>query len=101
MKRLLTRPMLGLVLALAMLDAARYSSIGQEKSVRPGINQPFENPDVRKFIGVFEGESREIFVKRQEIATACELKPGIAVADIGAGTGLFTRLFAKAVGEQG
>lgn len=73
----------------------------QEKSVRPGINQPFENPDLAKFIGIFEGESREIFTQRKEIVAVCKIKPGMAVADIGAGTGLITRLFAPAVGPSG
>jgi ubiquinone/menaquinone biosynthesis C-methylase UbiE len=73
----------------------------QEKSVRPGINQPFQNPDVKRFVGIFETESREIFAKRMEIVAACKLKPGMVVGDIGAGTGLFTRLFAEAVGPQG
>src|SRR6516164_9686892 len=74
---------------------------GQEKSVRPDINKPFENPDLKKYLGVFEGESREIFTHREEIVRACKLKPGAVVGDIGAGTGLFTRLFAKEVGTEG
>ncbi len=74
---------------------------GQEKSVKPGINDPFQNPDLAKFLGIFEGESREIFAQRAEIVAACKLKPGMAVADIGAGTGLFTRPFAQAVGPKG
>ena len=87
--------------SLALLIAATLSVAAQEKSVRPGINKPFENPDVKDFIGKFEGESREIFTQRQEIVAACKLKPGMVVADIGAGTGLFTRLFAKEVGPTG
>jgi predicted methyltransferase len=82
-------------LALAATLAA------QEKSVRPGINDPFKDPDVGKYVQTFEGESREIFIKRNEIVAACKLRPGMAVADIGAGTGLFTRLFAKEVGPTG
>jgi ubiquinone/menaquinone biosynthesis C-methylase UbiE len=73
----------------------------QEKSVRPGINKTFENPDVKDFVGKFEGESREVFTKRKEIVAACKLKRGMAVADVGAGTGLFTRLFAAEVGDKG
>ena len=74
---------------------------GQEKSVKPGINDPFKDPDVPKFVGTFEGESREIFTGRDKVVAACDLKPGMIVADVGAGTGLFTRLFAKAVGPDG
>ena len=73
----------------------------QETSVKPGINNPFKNPDVKKFVETFEGESREIFVQRERIAAVCDLKPGMQVADIGAGTGLFTRIFAKKVGGDG
>lgn len=73
----------------------------QEKSVRPGINDSFQNPDVTEFVGRFEIESREVFAKRAEIVAACEVQPGQTVADIGAGTGLFTRLFADRVGPNG
>jgi ubiquinone/menaquinone biosynthesis C-methylase UbiE len=86
------------LLALLTLPTALR---GQDKSVRPGINDPFKDPDLPKYIGVFEGESREIFAKRKEIVAACGLKPGMAIADVGAGTGLFTRLFAEAVGPKG
>ncbi len=77
------------------------SSNAQEKSVRPGINKKFENPDLKEIVEIFEGESREIFQKRREIVSACKIKPGVVVADIGACTGLFTRLFAKKVGPKG
>src|SRR5262245_1725237 len=74
---------------------------GQEKSVKPGINDPFKDPDLKKFLGTFEGESREIYALRDKIVKACKLKAGQHVADVGAGTGLFTRLFAARVGEKG
>ncbi len=86
--------------AFALLSAV-VQATAQEKSVRPGINKPFENPDVREYQGKFEVESREIYAQRKEIVAACKLKPGMAVADVGAGTGLFTRLFAQEVGLQG
>ncbi len=87
-------------LALVLVPFIPLAS-GQEKSVRPGINKPFENPDVQEFIGTFEAESREIFVERKKIVAACKLKPEMTVADIGAGTGLFTHFFAKEVGPKG
>jgi FkbM family methyltransferase len=84
-----------------LLLALALPALAQEKSVRPGINKAFENPDVKEFVGKFEGESREVFAQRKEIVAACKLKPGMAVADIGAGTGLFTRLFAREVSDKG
>ena len=82
-----------LVLALALA--------GQDKSVRPGINDSFKDPDVPKFLGKFEVESRVVYAHRAEIVKRVGLKPGMAVADVGAGTGLFTRLFAREVGDRG
>lgn len=76
-------------------------ALSQDKSVRPGINDPFHNPDVKKYEGTFEGESREVSVKRKEIVKAVGLTPGDVVADVGAGTGMFTRLFAAEVGDKG
>jgi predicted methyltransferase len=73
----------------------------QEKSVKPGINKPFEKPDLKEFIQKFEGESREIAAHAQQIVDACKLKPGMRIADVGAGTGLFTRKFASEVGDKG
>ncbi|MGZ3489686.1 MAG: class I SAM-dependent methyltransferase, partial [Isosphaeraceae bacterium] len=71
------------------------------KKVDPQINAPFQKGSVKNFIKRFETNDREVFVKRREIAEVLDLKPGMAVADIGAGTGLFTRLFADTVGPGG
>ena len=77
------------------------ASYAQDQSVRPGINKAFEKPVPTEFLERFETESREIFAQRAEIVKAVDCKPGTVVADIGAGTGLFTRLFAKATGPTG
>jgi ubiquinone/menaquinone biosynthesis C-methylase UbiE len=71
--------------------------------VKPGINDKFLDPklSVEEWAQRWETESREIYVHREEILAAAGLKPGMTVADIGAGTGLFTLPFAKAVGEAG
>ena len=74
-----------------------------ETSVKPGINKNFIDPDldVDSYVKKFEIESREVFVNRERILAACEIEKGDTVADVGAGTGLFTRMFATAVGEDG
>jgi predicted methyltransferase len=88
-------------LALTATAGAAYPTSAQEKSVNPGINDPFKKPDIKAFIERFETESREIYQFRNRIVEACRPKPGDRVADIGAGTGLFTRLFARKVGPAG
>jgi ubiquinone/menaquinone biosynthesis C-methylase UbiE len=65
------------------------------------INEPFKKPDVKGFIKKFESDDREVYAKRKEIVAALGLRPGMAVADVGAGTGLFTRLFAEKVEKTG
>jgi ubiquinone/menaquinone biosynthesis C-methylase UbiE len=65
------------------------------------INEPFKKPDVKRFIATFESDNREIYAKRLEILSSLGLTPGMAVADVGAGTGLFTRLIAEKVGPTG
>jgi ubiquinone/menaquinone biosynthesis C-methylase UbiE len=98
MSRSLVRSTLALCLFTLSLTAV---SLGQEKSVKPGINDSFKDPDVASYLKKFEVESREVYSEREKIVAACKIKPGMTVADVGAGTGLFTRLFAMEVGEKG
>jgi predicted methyltransferase len=88
-------------IGLALYTLLTTSLAGQEKSVRPGINKPFEDPNVEQFVDTFEKNGREIYDFRKEIVEACKLKHGMAIADIGAGTGLLTRMFSPAVGDKG
>lgn len=69
----------------------------------PGINTNFLDPnlDADAFVKRFETESREVFAKRSAIARACGLREGMAVADVGAGTGLFVDYFALDVKKSG
>lgn len=85
------------ILSLSLVFAAT----AQDKSVKPGINDAFRNPNIKEWVEKFEGESRETFEKRREVVEACKIKPGQVVADIGAGTGMYTRLFANAVDSKG
>lgn len=72
-------------------------------SVRPGINDPYLDPqlDPQTWVERFEREGREIYDHRHEIVRTLQLQPGQRVADIGAGSGLFTALIAAEVGRSG
>jgi uncharacterized protein/trans-aconitate methyltransferase len=73
----------------------------EERTARPDINSYFQDPDWQQWVNTFESPGREVFDKRHAIVAASGVKAGMAVADIGAGTGLFTRLFADRVGAAG
>jgi predicted methyltransferase len=89
------------VLCVVMFGWCVLPAIAQDQSVRPGINDRFQNANVKEWLKSFETESREVYAQRQQIVAACKLHRGETIADIGAGTGLFTRLFAREVGEHG
>jgi SAM-dependent methyltransferase len=93
---------------LPLLSFAACSSpaapVAPEVSVKPGINKPFleaSDEDVQTFVNMFEGESREISTARKAILAAMKIRPGMAVGDIGAGTGLFEPQLNNAVGAKG
>jgi len=75
----------------------------EEASVRPGINDSFLQPnlDIEQWTARFEVESREVFRLRETIVQTLDLKPGMEIADIGSGTGLFVPYFSQATGPEG
>jgi predicted methyltransferase len=55
----------------------------------------------KRWAAQFEREGREVFDHRDEIIAVLGLREGMAVADVGAGTGLFTLPLAERVGPEG
>jgi predicted methyltransferase len=76
-------------------------SYAQEPSIRPDANQPFIDTDFEEWVSRFERPGREVYDQRHQIVAVTGVKAGMTVADIGAGTGLFTRLFSANVGDSG
>jgi len=74
-----------------------------EQNVSPDINRSFKNPAVKvdMWADRFSGESREVFAERFNVLAALNLRAGDKIVDIGAGTGLYVKLFAEAVGTTG
>lgn len=85
----------------ALLLAASAAAAWAEGGAPPEINTPFLDPDIPVWVSRFEQEGREVYARRHEIVAATGVAPGMVVADIGAGTGLFTGLFAERVGPTG
>lgn len=57
--------------------------------------------DTAHWAQAFESPARAKWQKPDEVVSALNLKPGETVIDLGAGTGYFTRRFARAVGPSG
>ena len=92
---------LALLIIFGLYLATTGVSLAQQESVRPGINDYYMDPDWEYWVNTFERRGREVFDRRFEIVRAAAVTPGMDVADIGAGTGLFTRLFSREVGPEG
>jgi ubiquinone/menaquinone biosynthesis C-methylase UbiE len=90
--------------ATAELDANNPADASKRAENLPqGINDSFLDPNmnVEDFIQRFEVESREVFAARMAILKEVQLEPGMSIADIGTGTGLYVAPFSRAVGSQG
>lgn len=93
------------VVMLLIAGGAAWSSALAEtdlpRAVSPEINAYYHDADPERWATVFERPGRELFDRRDQIVAALELRQGMAVADVGAGTGLFTMLIAADVGSDG
>jgi SAM-dependent methyltransferase len=72
-----------------------------QPAVDPSINQRYMDADVEMWRGIFESERREIYHHRFAITDALGITPGMDIADVGAGTGFFTMMFAERTGPEG
>ncbi|MDP6979901.1 MAG: methyltransferase domain-containing protein [Myxococcota bacterium] len=92
-----------LTLVLLVATTLPLPASAQLGSVKPGINDRFvdEDMDVGEWTERFEGESRQIYARRQEIVDALGIDDRERIADVGAGTGFFSELLAKKVGPNG
>lgn len=90
-----------LVIGLAFGGSAVLAEEQAQPMVHPSINAPYKDPEFESWVRTFERPGREVYDKRAQIVAATGVEAGQTVADVGAGTGLFTLLFAEKVGPQG
>lgn len=100
------RALLAVCLACAPAHASPPASpqppAGEPEGARPALNDAYRDPDdLNKWQHVFEQEGREVRDRKPDILVDLSLRPGMSVADVGAGTGLYTLDLARAVGPAG
>lgn len=92
-----------IVVALGVAFALGAAAPARQSAITPAareLNKSFD-ADIEQWAPRFEHEGRAIYDKRYEILDELALEPGMAVADIGAGSGLLSRLIAPRVGAEG
>jgi ubiquinone/menaquinone biosynthesis C-methylase UbiE len=100
------KPAFALILAAGVVTAWAQNATqhtDQQPTITPvakDLNKSFD-ADASQWTERFEHEGRAIYDKRAEVLDAMNLKPGMDVADIGAGSGLFSRLIAQRVAPGG
>ena len=57
--------------------------------------------DIKQYLEHLDSEERDQHQKPKQVIDALNLKPGLTVADLGSGSGYFTRRFIEAVTETG
>ena len=88
---------ISLVWIVALLPYLENVALGQRMAHT--TQHGFE--DINRWVAVFEDPKRGEWQKPDDVVTMLNIRPGDAIADIGAGTGYFTRRFAVAVGPEG
>jgi ubiquinone/menaquinone biosynthesis C-methylase UbiE len=92
------------LLGCASTAPAPLASADQVPPSTPGAHDAtarhsFE--DVKNWVSVFDDPARDAWQKPAQVVEALQLRPGMRVADLGAGTGYFSRYLATAVGDTG
>lgn len=90
---------LATALVLAGLLIASFCDLPRSQTVTAAQHEPPRQHHFRP--EQFERPERAEYQKPDEVVARLKLKPGDVVADIGAGSGYFTRRFARAVGPEG
>ena len=93
---------LAAVVLFGLTSACSRAPQETEPPASVAAQEPFEDDlNLDLWLERMEVGSRELYSAREEVVSALSLSKSDVVADIGAGTGLYTLMFAEAVGDQG
>jgi SAM-dependent methyltransferase len=90
--------LLGLVSLLLLLPISPVSAQhgqGQDQHQHRGPR------DIKQYLEMLDSPARDADQKPAQVVEALAVRPGMAIADLGSGSGYFTRRFAEAVTETG
>ena len=87
------RHLLSLAIACSLLSTTAFAAEEHQDHRRPA--------DIKQYLQHLDSEERDQYQKPRQVIDVLNLKPGLAVADLGSGSGYFTRRFIEAVTETG
>lgn len=87
------RHLLSLAIACCLLSTTAFAAEEHQAHRRPA--------DIKQYLEQLDSEERDQHQKPRQVIEALNLKPGLTVADLGSGSGYFTRRFIEAVTETG
>jgi len=90
---------LATVMLFAVVSGPATPSAAVEENHDATVHHAFD--DVSKWVDVFDDPGRDAWQRPDAVLREIGVKPGMTVADLGAGTGYFSVHLAKAVGEEG
>jgi ubiquinone/menaquinone biosynthesis C-methylase UbiE len=96
-------PLRRALVTAAILVISSVTLVRTQQTITPtalDLNRSFD-ADQAQWADRFEHEGRAIYDNRYRILDQLGLKPGTHVADVGAGSGLISRLIAQRVGPDG
>lgn len=90
-----------LAVVVAVAAALHVLAIGVHGAAAQPATTHHDFADVEHWTRVFDDPQRDAWQKPEEVVRAIALEPGMTVADLGAGTGYFSRYLSQAVGPRG
>ena len=87
------RYLLTLAIACCLLSMTAFAAEEHQNHRQPA--------DIKQYLEQLDSEERDQYQKPRQVIEALNLKPGLTVADLGSGSGYFTRRFIEAVTETG
>ncbi|HUD73351.1 MAG TPA: methyltransferase domain-containing protein [Dongiaceae bacterium] len=95
-------------LGMLFLGVAPTHAAGAGEPDKPAVATPSDDAtthhpfnDAARWSTIFDDPSRDAWQKPDLVVDALRIKPGMMVADLGAGTGYFTGQLSRAVGDRG
>jgi ubiquinone/menaquinone biosynthesis C-methylase UbiE len=92
---------MGRATAVALVLAVAPPAASAKDESRHDATSHHSFGDVEHWRSVFDDPARDDWQKPAELVAALGLRRGMVVADLGAGTGYFSRYLARAVGPEG